>query len=82
MNIRSLNNVERADLGKAGVDDQIQKTAKNLVPHQDGEVEITNDHGTRVLNCIREMTRSSERQADHVQTKGECEEFSDLCVKL
>lgn len=66
-----------AHLGKAGVNKKIKNTAKNLISHKNSEVKISNDHGTRVFDSIGKVPGRGEGKADHIQTEGEREEFSN-----
>jgi hypothetical protein len=41
---------------KQGIHNPVQDATENLVAHQDGKVEIANDHGTGKFDSIRKMT--------------------------
>ena len=62
-------------LREASVDDPIQAAAKDLVPHQDSEVEVRDCHCTVVLDRVWPMTRRSEADADHIERERNSEEF-------
>ena len=53
-------------LGKACVDKPVQTPSKDLITHEDGEVEVPDGECASEVSCIRPMTRDGETEHDHV----------------
>ena len=56
----------RPYLGKARVHKPVQTPSKDLVTHEDGEVEVSDSERASEVPCIRPMTRDGETEHDHV----------------
>ena len=63
-------------LGEACIDKQIKKPAKQLVAHQNRDMEIAQNESPGVTPGVRPVPRCSEDEPNHVQRDRDHEEFT------
>ena len=68
--------INHSYLCKARVDKPVQAPSKDLVTHQDREVEVPDGKCTRKVPCIGPVTRDGEAEHDHVDGEGDSKEFT------
>ena len=67
----------QTDLSKESVHDEVKQTTKDLISHENCDIEVGDYDGAVVLETVRPMSSGSQYEPNHVQTERQGEEFPD-----
>lgn len=68
-------------LSEQGVDNNIQETTENFIPHQDRNVQVGGDDRAGIPITIFPDARRSKTKTNHVDTDHEDEKFPETCCE-
>lgn len=69
-------------LGEQSVDEEVQEAAEQLIPDQDRDEQVTENHSTRELDGVWPVAGSGKTNADDVKREDEGKEFPERLLSM